>query len=227
MADTSTAKEPSGSAFGFLGHKLFGKVPVWVVAVAAIGGYYWYTRYGPGKSSSSAAAQQTDPAGNTGTIDPSTGYVYGSPEDVASLASAGNTDSSGGGGDSSGGSGGGTSTGGGTTATPPSPAPKPPPVQVHKPPGVGAAGESTRPVPPVKRKVPVKVPPRPKTSGARTVTVQRGQTLAEIAKANHISVTELAHANKYVAGEASPDKVGQTLGTGAGLKTGQVLTIPK
>lgn len=33
-----------------------------------------------------AAAQQTDPAGNTGIIDPATGYVQGSAEDTAALA---------------------------------------------------------------------------------------------------------------------------------------------
>jgi hypothetical protein len=42
-----------------------------------------------------------------------------------------------------------------------------------------------------------------------------------------ISVPTLAHANVYVAGELPGNaKVGQTLGTGAGLKTGQVLKIP-
>src|SRR6516164_6397820 len=70
----------SGSAFGFLGHKVFGKVPVWVIAVAAVGAYYWYTKYGPGKKNAAAQGTQgTDPAGNTGTIDPATGFVYGSP----------------------------------------------------------------------------------------------------------------------------------------------------
>jgi hypothetical protein len=37
---------------------------------------------------SPATAQQTDPAGNTGTIDPATGYVQGSAEDQAALAGA-------------------------------------------------------------------------------------------------------------------------------------------
>jgi len=40
-------------------------------------------------------------------------------------------------------------------------------------------------------------------------------------------VATLAHANVYVPGEvAGNKKVGQTLGTGAGLKTGQKLNIP-
>ncbi len=88
MAEAAeAAPKAGGSTFGFLGHKLFGKVPVWVVAVAAVGGYYWYTRYGPGKSSAAAGGVTgTDAAGNTGVIDPSTGYVYGSAEDSAALA---------------------------------------------------------------------------------------------------------------------------------------------
>lgn len=56
-------------------------------------------------------------------------------------------------------------------------------------------------------------------------TVRAGQTLAEIAKANGITVAQLAHSNTYAPGEAG-GKTGQTLGTGAGLKTGQVLRIP-
>lgn len=79
----------------------------------------------------------------------------------------------------------------------------------------------------------------PKTSKATTpakvkttvtyssYTVKAGQSLAEIAKANGISVAQLAHSNVYVPGEVAGNaKVGQTLGTGAGLKTGQVLKIP-
>lgn len=58
-------------------------------------------------------------------------------------------------------------------------------------------------------------------------TVKPGQTLSSIANMFGISVATLAHANVYVPGEvAGNKKVGQTLGTGAGLKTGQVLKIP-
>lgn len=61
----------------------------------------------------------------------------------------------------------------------------------------------------------------------KTYTVQAGDTLASIAKKFGISVASLAHANVYVKGEVPGDKkVGQPLGTGAGLKTGQVLKIP-
>lgn len=61
----------------------------------------------------------------------------------------------------------------------------------------------------------------------KTYTVQAGDTLASIAKKFGISVATLAHANVYVPGELPGNaKVGQPLGTGAGLKTGQVLKIP-
>lgn len=46
-----------------------------------------------GSSSTAVPNQQTDPAGNIGTIDPATGYVYGTPEDTAALAA--NNDTSG------------------------------------------------------------------------------------------------------------------------------------
>src|SRR6266849_5464910 len=58
-------------------------------------------------------------------------------------------------------------------------------------------------------------------------TVKPGQTLTQIANMFGISAATLAHSNVYVAGEvAGNKKVGQPLGTGAGLKTGQVLKIP-
>jgi LysM repeat protein len=61
----------------------------------------------------------------------------------------------------------------------------------------------------------------------KTYTVQAGDTLASIAKKFGISVATLAHANVYVKGEVPGNKkVGQPLGTGAGLVTGQVLKIP-
>lgn len=51
MADTPPAKPPagkdSGGQFGFLGRKVFG-IPIWVIALVAVGIYYWYTHYGPG-----------------------------------------------------------------------------------------------------------------------------------------------------------------------------------
>jgi LysM repeat protein len=68
---------------------------------------------------------------------------------------------------------------------------------------------------------------RPANTPQRTYTVQKGDTLASIAKKFGISVATLAHANVYVPGEVPGNaKVGQPLGTGAGLLTGQVLNIP-
>ena len=173
--------EKSGSPFGFLGHKLFGKVPVWVVAVAAVGAYYWYTKYGPGKKAAGAAGNQTDPAGNTGTIDPATGFVYGSSEDLAVLAGQSGTSTAGNYQDwQDQQSGGGATSGGGSVAPQGTPVtgvipmgvgegPVPgittqPTFQPWKPgpgqpfiPGVGHIGEGTRPSPktvPVRGKVP-------------------------------------------------------------------------
>lgn len=83
-------------------------------------------------------------------------------------------------------------------------------------------------------KTPPKTPPKTvakapvkKITGYKTVTVKAGQTLDEIAKEYGITPAELASQNVYVKGEVPGDKkVGQTLGTGAGLKTGQVLKVP-
>lgn len=148
MAETEATSKAAGSSFGFLGHKLFGKVPVWVVAVAAVGVYYWYTKYGPGKSTSTQpAGSGTDPAGNTGLIDPSTGYVYGTPEDLAALNAA----NAGSGGSSGGGDGGGSSGGGS----------QPPPVIPGEPPPLPGQGLPGQPGPVRTPKPPVP-PPRPR-----------------------------------------------------------------
>jgi LysM repeat protein len=56
--------------------------------------------------------------------------------------------------------------------------------------------------------------------------VQKGDTLASLAKKFGIDVACLAHNNVYVSGESKASEVGKPLGTGAGLKTGQVLKIP-
>ena len=104
----------------------------------AIGlGVWWYLRKqqagktGPGGTAADGTTQTgygTDPAGNTGYIDPSTGYVYGSAEDVAALQSQGqalsSTDNTGGAGDTSGtgaGVGGDTNGSGTSTSTPGAP----------------------------------------------------------------------------------------------------------
>lgn len=93
-----------------LTHKIAGKVPVWVVAVALVGIYYWYTHYGPGASSSATGSS---------AIDPSTGQPYAAElaaadQEIADLQN------------SSGGTGSGTGSGSGTPPPPPPPGPKPP-----------------------------------------------------------------------------------------------------
>lgn len=81
---------------------------------------------------------------------------------------------------------------------------------------VNAPGPNPQPSP--------KPPPRTKFV---YYVVQRGDTLKSIAARYGISIATLAHANTYVPGEVPGDKkVGQRLGTGAGLKTGQRLTVP-
>ena len=63
-------------------------------AVVLVLGVWWYRQRKASSSGSAAStgtatgSQATDPAGNTGTIDPATGYVYGSPEDQQALATA-------------------------------------------------------------------------------------------------------------------------------------------
>jgi len=75
-------------ATDFLTRKV-GPLPLFVWLGAGV--VIWYvieSRKSASSSSSATAAanQQTDPAGNVGTIDPATGYVYGTPEDLAALA---------------------------------------------------------------------------------------------------------------------------------------------
>lgn len=97
MAETSTG---SKNTFGFLAQKA-GPLPlgIWLLAAAGI---YYYLQKRQSSSNTPAAAQSqtgygTDPAGNTGYIDPQSGYVYGSAEDIAALQQqgqvAGNTSS--------------------------------------------------------------------------------------------------------------------------------------
>ena len=95
-----------------LTHKIAGKVPVWVVAVALVGIYYWYTHYGPGSSTSSTS----------GAIDPATGQPYAAELASADQEIADLQNQSGG---SSGGSG---------TPPPPPPPPHPGPHPGPKPP---------------------------------------------------------------------------------------------
>lgn len=72
-----------------------------------------------------------------------------------------------------------------------------------------------------------KPPTKSSTGQMKSYTVKKGQSLDEIAKQFGIDAACLAHNNVYVKGEVPGNKkVGRPLGTGAGLKTGQVLKIP-
>ena len=131
MAD---APAKAGSPVEALKKKV-GPLPLGVWLAAGIG-IWWYLRKkqsgaAPG-TASTQAGYGTDPAGNTGYIDPQTGYVQGSPEDLAALQSqatasgAAPVDTSGGGasGGGVGSSGDGSTNPSGTsTSTPGVPAP--------------------------------------------------------------------------------------------------------
>lgn len=80
MAEAAGGK----GSLAFLTQKA-GPLPVWAW-LAAGGGLWWYFQKKQAATTAAAANQQTDPAGNIGSIDPATGYVYGTPEDQAALA---------------------------------------------------------------------------------------------------------------------------------------------
>jgi LysM repeat protein len=87
MAEEPDVKAPEGSGGGLkakLGKKI-GPLPLGVWLVIAAGIFYYI--YKKNNSGSSTSGQQTDPAGNVGTINPATGYVAGSAEDQAALSS--------------------------------------------------------------------------------------------------------------------------------------------
>lgn len=101
MAEEVAAK----GGLEFLTHKV-GPLPVGAWAV--IGLVVFLYLQNQQKKTSTAGAGATDAAGNTGAIDPATGYVYGSAEDLASIhgvigGSGGSTDTGGGGSDTGGG----------------------------------------------------------------------------------------------------------------------------
>lgn len=89
MAETSTGPKRT---FGFLAQKA-GPLPIGVWLLAAIGIYYYLSKRQSSANTPAAAQSQTgygtDPAGNTGYIDPQSGYVYGSAEDIAGLQQQG------------------------------------------------------------------------------------------------------------------------------------------
>jgi hypothetical protein len=104
MAAEDAPAKAAGGALGALKTKL-GPLPIgaWG-AIALVIWYYIQHR----KAAASTAGQQTDSAGNTGTIDPATGYVYGSTQDQAGLAARNSNNSN----PSSGGAGSGATTAG-------------------------------------------------------------------------------------------------------------------
>lgn len=81
MAETDAAAEGAAGGLDMLKTKV-GPLPlgVWLAAAVVI---FWYVGR---KKKTSTGGAQTDPAGNTGPIDPATGYVYGSAQDAAGLA---------------------------------------------------------------------------------------------------------------------------------------------
>ncbi len=109
--------------------KKVGPLPLGVWLAAGIG-IWWYLRKKQASTAPAAgtpttqAGYGTDPAGNTGYIDPQTGYVQGSPEDLAALQSQAVASGAApaGGGASGGGDGSVSSNGSGTaTSTPGAP----------------------------------------------------------------------------------------------------------
>jgi hypothetical protein len=93
MADAPAAAHAAGKdPLKFLTQKV-GPLPVFAWAGAAVV-IWWYLQKKQGATAATTGGQ-TDPAGNVGTIDPGTGYVYGSSEDQAALAAGDGTLSSG------------------------------------------------------------------------------------------------------------------------------------
>lgn len=92
MAEGDEAAAGMGEFFT----RKIGPFPVWFLGVVLAGGWYYIERKKTSASTAAAAATGTaatgtsanigtDPAGNTGQIDPETGYVYGTAEDTAAL----------------------------------------------------------------------------------------------------------------------------------------------
>lgn len=87
MAEAEAAQAGAKGGMEFLKQKI-GPLPAgaWIAAFAVM---WWYLQKRKAGSGTAAAGanQQTDPAGNIGSINPGTGYVYGTPEDQAAQAS--------------------------------------------------------------------------------------------------------------------------------------------
>jgi Fibronectin type III domain len=83
MAEEEAAGHAVKGGLGFLGQKV-GPLPLGVwMGIALVVWLYLQRKQG------TTAGQATDPAGNVGTIDPATGYVYGSTQDTAAAGGGG------------------------------------------------------------------------------------------------------------------------------------------
>jgi len=101
--------------------------------------------------------------------------------------------------------------------------PAAPPDNDNPPPSTGGTPPAKTPKPTGNRVTPAK------KVTYKTITVQPGQTLQSLAQQYHTTPDQIADVpgNVYVKGEVPGDKkVGQQLGSGAGLKTGMKLKIP-
>jgi len=95
MADAPAAAAGKAGKGGldFLTKKV-GPLPMFVWLGAGLVIYLYFQRKQAKTTPAAGANQQTDPAGNVGSIDPATGYVYGTPEDTAALAAQNSGNSS-------------------------------------------------------------------------------------------------------------------------------------
>lgn len=87
QAAAKAGGKAAGKGFEALKQKV-GPLPLYVWLIAAVGIWYYFSKKN-GTTASASGAGTTDPAGNTGVIDPTTGYVYGSPEDQSALSAQG------------------------------------------------------------------------------------------------------------------------------------------
>lgn len=183
-----------------------GPLPMWAwmgIALALAIVYYLYKKHESGSSSSTSSAQNSSmntPGGVDASLVPQfVNQVYNQETPpVAPNVTVNNTIPS---------------------------QPSPPDNDNNPPPNSGNGG-----TPPAKTPKPTgtRVPPKTKTT-YKTITVQPGQTLQSLAAQYHTTPDQIADVpgNVYVAGEVPGNKkVGQQLGSGAGLKTGMKLRIP-
>jgi Fibronectin type III domain len=86
MAEAEATGQAAGKGADFLKQKI-GPLPLFVWIAIGLGLYLYFQKRGSGSGTAAPGTNQaTDPAGNIGTIDPATGYVDGTPEDLASIA---------------------------------------------------------------------------------------------------------------------------------------------